>query len=72
MDLLNEVNQQLEDNGEMDEDHVDHPLTSSPSQATEAHVKFSTPSPTKSATSPSKRPMVRHSVNLHKPDFAIQ
>lgn len=61
MDLLNEVNHQLEDNVEMDEDHSDHLLTSSPSQPTEAHVKFSTPSPTKSVTSPSKRPGVRHS-----------
>ncbi|XP_051565733.1 RANBP2-like and GRIP domain-containing protein 5/6 isoform X1 [Myxocyprinus asiaticus] len=57
MDLLNEVNQQLEDDGGMDEDKLDHPLTSSPSQPTEAHVKFSTPSPTKSFTSPSKRPV---------------
>ncbi|XP_056611064.1 E3 SUMO-protein ligase RanBP2 isoform X2 [Triplophysa dalaica] len=57
MDLLNEVNQQLEDSGEMDEDHLDHPVTSSPSQPTEAHVKFSTLSPTKSVTSPTKRPL---------------
>ncbi|XP_052004955.1 E3 SUMO-protein ligase RanBP2 isoform X2 [Xyrauchen texanus] len=57
MDLLNEVNQQLEDDGGMNEDKLDHPLTSSPSQPTEAHVKFSTPSPNKSFTSPSKRPV---------------
>ncbi|KAA0716189.1 E3 SUMO-protein ligase [Triplophysa tibetana] len=57
MDLLNEVNQQLEESGGMDEDHLDHPVTSSPSQPTEAHVKFSSPSPTKSVTSPTKRPV---------------
>ncbi|XP_048048453.1 E3 SUMO-protein ligase RanBP2-like isoform X2 [Megalobrama amblycephala] len=55
MDLLNEVNQQLVDDGEWDEDQVDYPLTSSPGQPTEPHVKFSTPSPSKSVTSPSKR-----------------
>ncbi|XP_016369049.1 E3 SUMO-protein ligase RanBP2-like isoform X2 [Sinocyclocheilus rhinocerous] len=55
MDLLNEVNQQLEDVGEVDEDQVDYPVTSSPSQPAEGHVKFSTPSPSKSVTSPSKR-----------------
>ncbi|XP_056611068.1 E3 SUMO-protein ligase RanBP2 isoform X6 [Triplophysa dalaica] len=57
IDLLNEVNQQIEDSGEMDEDHLDHPVTSSPSQPTEAHVKFSMLSPTKSVTSPTKRPV---------------
>lgn len=46
-DLLNEVNQQLADDGERDEDQVDYPLTSSPGQPTEPHVKFSTPSPSK-------------------------
>nr|XP_055072526.1 ranBP2-like and GRIP domain-containing protein 4 isoform X2 [Misgurnus anguillicaudatus] len=56
MDLLNEVNQELGDDEETDEDKYDHPLTSSPSQLPEAHVKFSTPSPTKSTMSPSKRP----------------
>ncbi|XP_067299077.1 E3 SUMO-protein ligase RanBP2 isoform X2 [Pseudorasbora parva] len=55
MDLLNEVNQQLPDDGEPNEHQVDYPLTSSPSQPTEMHVKFSTPSPSKSVTSPSKR-----------------
>ncbi|XP_073701305.1 E3 SUMO-protein ligase RanBP2 isoform X1 [Garra rufa] len=54
IELLNEVNQQLEDVGET-EDQVDHPLTSSPCQPAEGHVKFSTPSPSKSVTSPSKR-----------------
>ncbi|XP_056088571.1 RANBP2-like and GRIP domain-containing protein 8 isoform X4 [Rhinichthys klamathensis goyatoka] len=59
MDMLNEVNQQLAEDDERDEDHVDYPLTSSPGQPTEQHVKFSTPSPSpsKSATSPSKRSM---------------
>ncbi|XP_073711008.1 E3 SUMO-protein ligase RanBP2 isoform X2 [Misgurnus anguillicaudatus] len=47
MDLLNEVNQELGDDEETDEDKYDHPLTSSPSQLPEAHVKFSTPSLTK-------------------------
>lgn len=60
MDLLNEVNQQLSEDDERDEDQVDYPLTSSPGQPTEPHVKFSTPSPSKSATSPSKRSMVCH------------
>lgn len=63
MDLLNEVNQELVDDEETDEEKFDHPLTSSPSQLTEAHVKFSTPSPTKSVMSPSKRPVVRHSIS---------
>ncbi len=60
MDLLNEVNQKLEDVGEVDEDQVDYPVTSSPGQPTEGHVKFFTPSPSKSVTSPSKRSVVRH------------
>ncbi|KAL0185348.1 hypothetical protein M9458_021045, partial [Cirrhinus mrigala] len=55
MELLNEVNQQLEDIGEVVEDQVDYPLTSSPCHPAEGHVKFSTPSPSKSVTSPSKR-----------------
>ncbi|KAL0185376.1 hypothetical protein M9458_021073, partial [Cirrhinus mrigala] len=55
IDSLNEVNQQLEDFGEVVEDQVDYPLTSSPGQPAEGHVKFSTPSPSKSVTSPSKR-----------------
>ncbi|XP_016400029.1 E3 SUMO-protein ligase RanBP2-like [Sinocyclocheilus rhinocerous] len=55
MDLLNEVTQQLEDVGEMCEDRVDYPVTSSPGQPAEGHVRFSTPSPSKSVTSPSKR-----------------
>ncbi|KAL1268734.1 hypothetical protein QQF64_034097, partial [Cirrhinus molitorella] len=54
IELLNEVNQQLEDVGET-EDQVDYPLTSSPGQPAEGHVKFTTPSPSKSVTSPSKR-----------------
>ncbi|XP_026128498.1 E3 SUMO-protein ligase RanBP2-like isoform X2 [Carassius auratus] len=53
MDLLNEVNQQLV--GEVDEDQLEFPVTSSPGQPTEGHVKFSTPSSSKSVTSPSKR-----------------
>ncbi len=56
MDLLNEVNQQLEDVVEVDKDQV----TSSPGQPAEGHVKFPTPSPSKSVTSPSKRSVVRH------------
>ncbi|KAF4109509.1 hypothetical protein G5714_010582 [Onychostoma macrolepis] len=55
MDLLNEINQQLEDVGEVDEDQVDYPVTSSPGQPAEGHVKYSTPSSFKSVTSPSKR-----------------
>lgn len=64
MDLLNEVNQQLADDGERDEDQVDYPLTSSPGQPTEPHVKFSTPSPSKSVTSPSKRSVVCHGTGV--------
>ncbi len=60
MDLLNEVNQQLEDVGEVEEDQVDYPVMSTPGQPAEGHVKFSTPSPSKSVTSPSKRSVVRH------------
>ncbi len=60
MDLLNEVNQQLEDVVEVDKDQVDYPVTSSPGQPAEGHVKFPTPSPSKSVTSPSKRSVVRH------------
>ena len=63
MDLLNEVNQQLSEDDEQDEDQVDYPLTSSPGQPTEPHVKFSTPSPSKSATSSSKRSMVCHGTD---------
>ncbi|KAK2905528.1 hypothetical protein Q8A67_007327 [Cirrhinus molitorella] len=55
MDSLNEVNQQLEDTGEMDEDQVDYPLTSSTGQCTKGHVKFSPPSLLRSVTSPYKR-----------------
>lgn len=64
MDLLNEVNQQLADDGERDEDQVDYPLTSSPGQPTEPHVKFSTPSPSKSVMSPSKRSVVCHGTRV--------
>ncbi|XP_059403014.1 RANBP2-like and GRIP domain-containing protein 5/6 isoform X3 [Carassius carassius] len=53
MDLLNEVNQQLV--GVVDEDQLDYPVTSSPGQPTEGHIKFSTPSSSKSVTSPTKR-----------------
>ncbi|XP_073702009.1 E3 SUMO-protein ligase RanBP2-like [Garra rufa] len=55
MDSLNEVNQQLEDTGEVDEAQVDYPLTSSPCHPAEGHVKFSTPSLSKSVRSPYKR-----------------
>ncbi|KAK7153524.1 hypothetical protein R3I94_007032 [Phoxinus phoxinus] len=65
MDMLNEVNQQLTEDGERDEDHVDYPLTSSPGQPTEPHVKFYTPSPSKSATSPSKRSMFSPKTTPH-------
>ncbi|XDV31404.1 hypothetical protein PO909_034098, partial [Leuciscus waleckii] len=65
MDLLNEVNQQLSEDDERDEDQVDYPLTSSPGQPTEPHVKFSTPSPSKSATSPSKRSMFSPKTTPH-------
>ncbi|XDV31391.1 hypothetical protein PO909_034090, partial [Leuciscus waleckii] len=65
MDLLDEVNQQLSEDGERDEDHVDYPLTSSPGQPTEPHVKFSTPSPSKRATSPSKRSMFSPKTTPH-------
>ncbi|XP_077094435.1 E3 SUMO-protein ligase RanBP2-like isoform X5 [Siphateles boraxobius] len=65
MDMLNEVNQQLADDGERDEDHVDYPLTSSPGQPTQPHVKFSTPSPSKSATSPSKRSIFSPKTTPH-------
>ncbi|KTG03727.1 hypothetical protein cypCar_00030871 [Cyprinus carpio] len=55
MDLLNEVTQQLEDVGAVCEDQLDYPVTSSPGRPAEGHVRFSTPSPSKSVTSPSKR-----------------
>ncbi|XP_039529765.1 E3 SUMO-protein ligase RanBP2-like isoform X4 [Pimephales promelas] len=65
MDMLNEVNHQLAEDDERDEDHVDYPLTSSPGQPTEPHVKFSTPSPSKSSTSPSKRSMFSPKTTPH-------
>lgn len=69
VDLLNDVNQQLGENGEeMDEEEEKEkekelgrkgPTHSSPANPTEtsgiSHVKFSTPSPNKSILSPSKR-----------------
>uniref|UniRef100_A0A3Q3MV23 E3 SUMO-protein ligase RanBP2 n=1 Tax=Mastacembelus armatus TaxID=205130 RepID=A0A3Q3MV23_9TELE len=69
VDLLNDVNQQLEDIGEaMDEEEEKvkeengrrGPAHSSPAQPTEtnatiSHIKFSSPSPSKSLISPSKR-----------------
>ncbi len=63
MDLLNEVNQQLEDVGEVDEDQVDYPVTSTPGQPA-GRVKFSSPSSFKSVTSPSKRSVVRHDSDV--------
>uniref|UniRef100_A0A8C2PQP8 E3 SUMO-protein ligase RanBP2 n=1 Tax=Cyprinus carpio TaxID=7962 RepID=A0A8C2PQP8_CYPCA len=48
MDLLNEVTQQLEDVGAVCEDQLDYPVTSSPGRPAEGHVRFSTPSPSKS------------------------
>ncbi|KAG1949941.1 E3 SUMO-protein ligase RanBP2 [Pimephales promelas] len=65
MDMLNEVNHQLAEDDDWDEDHVDYPLTSSPGQPTEPHVKFSTPSPSKSSTSPSKRSMFSPKTTPH-------
>lgn len=69
LDFLNDVNQQLEENGgTIDEDQVDEdqkgPTHSSPAHPTEtstavSHLKFSTPSPNKSIVSPSKRHLVR-------------
>ncbi|XP_061083172.1 E3 SUMO-protein ligase RanBP2 isoform X3 [Conger conger] len=61
MDLLNDVNQQLGDTGEvMDDEEEGEAVGSSPNQLTEpgassSRLKFSTPSPTKSVLSPSKR-----------------
>uniref|UniRef100_A0A7N8YBK4 RAN binding protein 2 n=1 Tax=Mastacembelus armatus TaxID=205130 RepID=A0A7N8YBK4_9TELE len=57
VDLLNDVNQQLEDIGE---NGRRGPAHSSPAQPTEtnatiSHIKFSSPSPSKSLISPSKR-----------------
>lgn len=70
VDLLNDVNQQLSENGEAvdEEDEKEEegrrgPVHSSPAHPTEtsatiSHIKFSTPSPNKSIVSPSKRHMV--------------
>uniref|UniRef100_A0A669CD74 E3 SUMO-protein ligase RanBP2 n=1 Tax=Oreochromis niloticus TaxID=8128 RepID=A0A669CD74_ORENI len=67
VDLLNDVNQQLGENGEImdEEDEKEEgglrgPAHSSPvhlgeTSATISHIKFSTPSPNKSIVSPSKR-----------------
>ena len=66
MDQLNDVNQQLGDTGEvMDEEQEGEAAGSSPNQLTEpgassSRIKFSTPSPTKSVLSPSKRHIVCH------------
>ncbi|KAI1899352.1 hypothetical protein AGOR_G00060900 [Albula goreensis] len=63
MDLLNDVNQQLgESEDAMDEEEEGQPTHCSPNQliepgASSSHIKFSTPSPTKSVPSPSKRHM---------------
>ncbi|KAJ8252858.1 hypothetical protein GJAV_G00206370 [Gymnothorax javanicus] len=61
MDLLNDVNQQLGESGrDMDEEEEGQSAHSSPNQladpgAPTSRIKFSTPSPTKNALSPSKR-----------------
>ncbi|XP_053185216.1 RANBP2-like and GRIP domain-containing protein 8 [Scomber japonicus] len=75
-DLLNDVNQQLGENGEdMDEGEEEDkvgrgPAHSSPAHpietsATISHVKFSTPSPNKSIVSPSKRHLISPKTPPH-------
>ncbi|XP_063069341.1 E3 SUMO-protein ligase RanBP2 isoform X2 [Engraulis encrasicolus] len=59
MDLLEEVNQQLGENGDAIDDEEGRPFHSSPHQLAEpaaasSHIKFS-PSPSKNASSPSRR-----------------
>uniref|UniRef100_A0A3Q3VWH5 E3 SUMO-protein ligase RanBP2 n=1 Tax=Mola mola TaxID=94237 RepID=A0A3Q3VWH5_MOLML len=77
VDLLNDVNQQLEENGEpIDEENEKEeegrrgPAHSSPTHPTEtsatiSHIKFSTPSPSKSIVSPSKRHMISPKTPPH-------
>ncbi|KAJ8415155.1 hypothetical protein AAFF_G00008530 [Aldrovandia affinis] len=74
MDLLNDVNQQLGETGEvMDEEEEGRPAHSSPNQisqliepsASGSHIKLSTPSPTKSVPSPSKRHMFSPKMTPH-------
>ncbi|KAJ8252859.1 hypothetical protein GJAV_G00206380 [Gymnothorax javanicus] len=66
MDLLNDVNQQLGESGrDMDEEEEGQSAHSSPNKFVEpgaptSYIRFSTPSPTKNALSPSKRHIVRH------------
>lgn len=79
MDLLNDVNQQLVENGEDIDEEKDEgvgngPAHSSPAHpnetsATISHIKFASPSPNKSIISPSKRHMVgsRHCFSFRKP-----
>lgn len=67
LDLLNDVNQQLGETGEVMEEEEQQelelrrgPLHSSPARLTDtsagvSHVKFASPSPSKSIVSPSKR-----------------
>lgn len=62
MDLLEEVNQQLGENGDAIDDEEGRPFHSSPHQLAEpaaasSHIKFS-PSPSKNASSPSRRHIV--------------
>lgn len=68
MDLLEEVNQQLGENGDVMDEEEGRPFHSSPQQLTEpatasSHIKF-TPSPSKNAASPSRRNMVCFEINL--------
>uniref|UniRef100_A0A8C6S993 Uncharacterized protein n=1 Tax=Neogobius melanostomus TaxID=47308 RepID=A0A8C6S993_9GOBI len=65
MDLLNDVNQQLGDSSIRR-----GPTHSSPAQGTEtsatiSHIKFTTPSPNKSAVSPSKRHLITPKTPPH-------
>ncbi|XP_061547242.1 E3 SUMO-protein ligase RanBP2 isoform X3 [Phycodurus eques] len=74
VDRLNDVNQQLGENGEDEEqeknDSYRGPAHSSPgypadSSATISHIKFSTPSPSKSIVSPSKRHLISPKTPPH-------
>lgn len=75
MDLLEEVNQQLGENGDVMEEDESRPFHSSPHQlsepaATSSHIKFS-PSPSKNTASPSRRHMVCSEMNYFVLYFSV-
>ncbi|XP_051938022.1 E3 SUMO-protein ligase RanBP2 isoform X1 [Hippocampus zosterae] len=66
VDLLNDVNQQLGESGEDDEEQKNNGFQGpAHSSATISHVKFSSPSPSKTLVSPSKRHLISPKTPPH-------